>query len=106
MCRVDTFQCAAETAALFDMTRAFASSTINPNQQPKPQPPRLNAIAAVPAPAPAPPGYPPRQKLTPDLMKELAARNACFYCREVGHSIRECPTRPPMRNALGNGLPQ
>ena len=32
-------------------------------------------------------------KLSPDKAK-LKAEGACFYCKEKGHRIRECPKKP------------
>ena len=45
--------------------------------------------------------------LTPDLRAELQRLGGCFYCRELGHIIANCPTKPPRpAPAQGNGPPQ
>jgi hypothetical protein len=35
-----------------------------------------------------------RQRLTPALQRKLIADNACFYCHQPGHMIKDCPIRP------------
>jgi hypothetical protein len=40
-------------------------------------------------------------RLTDELRKELSAAGACFFCRERGHMIAQCPKKQSMGNALG-----
>jgi hypothetical protein len=94
-----TYEGAVSKALLYERTLATYTPANPPSApQPPPQParpaPRLNALNARPAPV-----RPVRQPLTPAIMDYLRANNGCFYCRELGHSIEQCQTRPQRPNA-------
>jgi hypothetical protein len=94
-----TFEAAADIAARYEAASTMAnapspsySSSTTTTQPPRP-PARLAAITST----------TPRVPLTPALRSELAAKGACFYCRQTGHAIADCPIRPARQ---GNGAPQ
>ena len=84
---VTTFDEATRLAERLESVLTIANNvspgTARPPGPYKP-PIRLNAVG----------GAVVRKKLTPEDRQDLLARNACFYCREEGHVISDCPTRP------------
>jgi hypothetical protein len=72
-----------------------------PAPQPRPNnPPRINAM-------PPPPDRPPRLPITPEQRAYLMDNNGCVYCRALGHTVLQCPTRPPgPRPFRPNGPPR
>ncbi len=45
-----------------------------------------------------------KQRLTPELREQLRKEGRCRYCREVGHDLDVCPTKPSRRFPhQGNG---
>ena len=89
-----------EAASLFAIQWEQTAPPANPPRANNPAPtpanrplgPRLNALPpADPAPTPAnrPPG--PRAPITPEQREYLQANNGCTYCRQLGHTITQCP---------------
>lgn len=45
--------------------------------------------------------------LTPEIRAELMRLGGCFYCRQLGHLVANCPDKPPRPAPdQGNGPPQ
>jgi hypothetical protein len=55
-----------------------------------------------------PPGPIRKGSLTPELRAELLRLGGCFYCRQLGHLVANCPTKPAPKTIpdQGNALPQ
>ena len=104
MREVYTFADAARLAEKFEAATLMANPMVHPTPNPQPKPQgqrpiaRLNAVKTVPSPTAVV-----RKTLTPEDREDLIRKGACFYCREEGHTIAECPTRPPR---TGNGTGQ
>jgi hypothetical protein len=96
---VYTFSDAASMALRYDLASMLATAPALPSALPPRPPARLNAINASTSSTPSTV----RQPLTEAIKADLLAKGACFYCRQPGHSIADCPTRPARQ---GNGLPQ
>ena len=98
MREVATFAEAARLAEKFESLHTSAGGSTAPPKPIQRAPLRANAIGERP-PAPAAPANhenrPRREKLTQAIKDDLILRGACFYCREEGHSIANCPTKPP-----------
>jgi hypothetical protein len=96
---VSTFADATSMAIRYDLASMLASAPALPSAPPSRPPARINTVNTSTSSAPATV----RQPLTDAIKADLLAKGACFYCRQPGHSIADCPTRPARQ---GNGLPQ
>ncbi len=103
----NSFDRAAEIALTYERTVNLHSSTSSlshrPNTTTVPAPAthhRLNAVTSSPATS--------RTPLTPALRAELMDNGSCLYCRQPGHVLANCPTRPPRpaKHVPGKGQPQ
>ena len=54
---------------------------------------RRGSTAATPQPS----------RLTAEDRRRLRDTNACYYCRQPGHILADCPLRPKTRPQQGNG---
>ena len=71
-----------------------------PPTNPRPNNPRLHAAAAnAPHPLAKAPG--PRAPITPEQRQYLNDNGGCTYCRQLGHTIGDCPS--PSRRPKGPG---
>jgi hypothetical protein len=88
-----------------ESSRAFAPRRTYPSSRPEPMElDHLNVRGRRPSNAPPPP--PPHTRLSAEDRRRLRDTNACFYCRQPGHLMANCPVRPKTRPAdrQGNGL--
>jgi hypothetical protein len=51
-------------------------------------------------------GTPIRKKMTEAERARCMSEGRCFWCREKGHSIKECPTKPKFANESGKAQGQ
>lgn len=71
-------------------------------RHPRPEPMELGNLNVNHRRPPAPPH--PHHRLTPDDRRRLRDTNSCFYCRQPGHIMANCPVRPRKQlPGQGNG---
>jgi hypothetical protein len=106
---VQTFDEAAAMAIRVDMayqntpSTPTTSNTTTPTTTPRPLS-RLNATTSTPTSTSTfTTTSGPKPKLTPEARAELIASNGCFYCRQTGHSVANCPTCPSNLSGKGPG---
>lgn len=109
--RVDTL-CFPSHSAGYPPSNNFSSSTYR-SSGPTPMEldtmkVRSSAMARTKAPSHFSPSAAPKP-LTQEDRERLRKFNGCFYCRQPGHDIANCPIRPPRPNVKGSprtGLPR
>jgi hypothetical protein len=79
----------------FAATRTKPIQGSRPSTSSGPQPMELGAMRTVPTVK--------KTRLTPEERQDLRQRKACFYCRESGHMMADCPNKPKNFNKPGNG---
>jgi hypothetical protein len=74
-------------------SRALPAATVpNPPLLPAPTPMDIDAIRRKPSP------------LTPEERNRLMKTGGCFYCRQPGHVLTNCPSKPPLQKPRVNNV--
>jgi hypothetical protein len=117
--QANTFTEMTLLATSLDQSMAFAHAATShptpnptaPTTAPTPRPStyRAAALASTDTAIPTTERIGPARKgpLTPELRLELQRLGGCFYCRQLGHTVANCPLRPARPAPdQGNGAPQ